>query len=247
MDYSKQEDRLTNNKYHYYIKHYLNNTKNQIGVSTENISTEAQKTPSVNQSTFNRDSSSRKNFKLLTKNNEIIDRANDAFEKDSFLTATTNTIANLQQPEPTGQAQLAAPKINVLKNLKSKLGSASKKKAKVIDMKLNDGLESDSRLSVRSPHETTLVEAFKNETGNEEAVLNRVVNEPDNRQSGSQNKQFLERIQRVYNRKFKTNPNNKIKPNQNTNVTEQITELGPRKSPLRKKSSSFLFFFKNLN
>jgi len=37
MDYSKQEDRLTNNKYHYYIKHYLNNNNQIVDKSNTEI------------------------------------------------------------------------------------------------------------------------------------------------------------------------------------------------------------------
>ncbi len=231
MDYSKQEDRLTNNKYHYYIKHYLNNTKNQISVNTENTSEEKQS----NHSLFNRESNSRKNIKLLTKNNEIIDRVANAFEKDSFLTANTNrTIASLQDSTiPATIQQLSPHKITILKSLKNKLGSASKKKAKVLDLKLDDGAECDSRLSTNSLHETAIVDAYNseslriNENGGFARVEKAGANELENKSSLSQNKQFLERIQRVYNRKFKTNPNNKVKPN----TTEQVIELSSRKSP----------------
>ncbi len=37
MDYSKQEDRLTNNKYHYYIKHYLNSNDQIVDKSGTEI------------------------------------------------------------------------------------------------------------------------------------------------------------------------------------------------------------------
>ena len=65
MDYTKQEDRLANNKYHYYIKHYLND-KNQSKTS-ENTN---QKGNKQNSNSISLDSSRRNNRSFMGRNDD---------------------------------------------------------------------------------------------------------------------------------------------------------------------------------
>ena len=105
-------------------------------------------------------------------------------------------------------SRLQAPKVNILKNIKNRLGSGGKKRTKVIDLKLqtltaNDLEHTDSHLSF---DQNDQVEVFKSENS---LVLERVsspatLTSTDSK-SNSQNRQFLDKIQNIYNRKFKSN------------------------------------------
>jgi hypothetical protein len=121
-------------------------------------------------------------------------------------------------------SHLHVPKVNILKNIKNRLGSGGKKRTKVIDLKLqtttaNDLEHTDSHLSFDQKDQ---VEVFKSDNL---LVLERLsspatLTSADSK-SNSQNRQFLDKIQNVYNRKFKSN-NKKIIP---INESEEIVKF----------------------
>ena len=81
MDYSKQEDRLTNNKYHYYIKHYLNNKNNNNDKNNKIKSPtdeDLENIPDQSLPSFSRQSTTRRNFKVLKTQNHEPDIESDS-------------------------------------------------------------------------------------------------------------------------------------------------------------------------
>lgn len=89
MDYSKQEDRLANNKYHYYIKHYLNDRNQALNRSSDIIISQKGTKSNLN---FNEKDSSRKNFGSLDRNEDN--------QIDFDLNSSTATFSRHQVNNP---------------------------------------------------------------------------------------------------------------------------------------------------
>ena len=218
MDYTKQEDRLTNNKYHYYIKHYLN-SKNPSHKSLDSMSV-ANKTALPNFYS---------NFSNTTMTTNQLKQELDQ-EIDTFSNSTALSSANLTNASLTKHSLMKSePQLNkILKSFQRKNEDLNKR-AKPVDIKLNNGVyqsnESDSRLSFLSSNY---------EAANYSANRSLKENLDQSEQKYSQNRQFLERIQRVYNRKFKSS--NKVNQTRNSELVEKDTNDSDRETDARQEN-----------
>lgn len=125
--------------------------------------------------------------------------------------------------------QLKAPKVSILKNLISKINTGSgKRKPRVVEIRLaGQEYEQESRLSFTSGTEQDDKSSNESIKPNGSAIFRDFSSESEHKYS--QNRQFLDRIQKVYNRKFKVN-SNKVKANQVT--TEKPIDKGGSKTHL---------------
>ena len=232
MDYTKQEDRLTNNKYHYYIKHYLN-SKNSSHKNLDSMSV-ANKTALPNFYS---------NFSNTTMTTNQLKQELDQ-EIDTFSNTTALSSANLANPSMSKNSLMKSePQLNkILKSFQRKNEEFSKR-AKPVDIKLNNGVyqsnENDSRLSfLSSNYEVAIYSANRSLKENSD----------NSEQKYSQNRQFLERIQRVYNRKFKNNKVNQPKMSElaekDTKDSDKETDTKQENNPDENKNNKKNFFIK---